>query len=186
MPLSEKITPAFAGTLEFAGRGEAFLDRLAREDFTPTGFTGPRANYRLSRVEEGLLVEAADLLTAINIGLERVALTASPAGPGRFRLDYQVLFPRWARFCWTISLCTTLVPVALLTGGVFLVAAFFPGARVFADNTVLNPLYLLAVLPWALLGLALPPLLVAYHKPRARQVLERSLQRAAERSDEVP
>jgi len=182
MSLGEKITPAFAGTLELPGRGEPFLDRLVEEEFTPTGLTGPRANYRLSRLEEGLLVEAADLLTAINIGLERVALAVTPAGAGRFRLTYQVLFPRWARFCWTISLCTTLVPVALLTVAVFLAAAFIPAVRSFAGNTVLNPLYLVAVLPWVLFGLFLPPFLVARHKPRAREVLERNLRLAAERA----
>lgn len=180
MGILERIAPRFEGGLDLPGEGSHFLDDLERQGFSPTGFSGPRAKYAVRRQGAGLLVEAQDRLTAWNVGLEWVALLADPLPAGGFRLLYEVRFPRWARFCWTISLCTTWVPLAAIVAAALFLGGLVPAARPATLEPMTGLLFALIVVPFLLFGLLLPPLLVVLHRPRARGLLERVLRARAE------
>ena len=180
MGFSKTITPAFGGQLFLPGDKEHFLDWLVETEFTPTGIKDSRSNYRVWREGDGARVEAEDRLTATNIGLENIALLPGEEEGEGFHLHYQVLFPKWARFCWILCICVTIVPMFLMTALVLILPLFFESTQVFVDGTVLNPLYLIFFLPILFIGLALPLFLVAHHKPKVKEILEIVLKRAAE------
>lgn len=178
--LRQSIAPAFEGKIELPGRAKAFLSDLEDRGFSPSGRTGFRANYKASRFEEGIVIEAGDNLTAWNIGLEKVALLPGRQGASSFELHYRVVFPRWHHFCWIISLCCTLVPVGFFSTIIIMAGIAFPGAYAFAKATVWTPYFLILALPIAGAGFILPPFLTAKHKAVAKAVLEKTLKARAD------
>jgi len=162
--------PEFSG--EFV-RDRLPADLLARIEWrVTTGLFAPgqraRANYRVvSSSRRSLEFEAADPLTAWNVGLNRVQLVQT----GPTSISFHVRFDRWARYC--------VLHGAILATAFVVAYGFLPGLR---EDLAASPAN--AILASCLIGfwcLVWPWLLIALHRPFARRALERILSEESER-----
>jgi hypothetical protein len=108
------LTPKIEGTVPIRSSAAAFLEAFRRrvDAGLLTGRPHRRANYRVvDAAGDRLVVVAADWLTALNVGLNHVELTAD-----RGAIRYRVQYWRWAAY--GIALCGTLglIGVAMLVG----------------------------------------------------------------------
>jgi hypothetical protein len=151
--------PRAQGEVVLAAAPADLFERLERR--IRAGLFGPgaaRANYRVLLRQEGVIrFRAADLPTALGMGLNDVAIVASGA-----RLRWVVEFATWSFFC--LSTCAS---IALLLA----VAYFFVApVRASVDRTPGGGSLFWAIL--AFWGLAWPGVLTWLHKRPIRRVME--------------
>jgi len=120
-----------------------------------------RANYRVRHSSHDTMTfEAADFLTAYNVGLNEVELRHE----GRRTIRYRVSFRRWNRYA---------VAHGALLGLILAILSALPAVRHAITRYPAGAwLFWGMVLFW---GLAWPRLLTAFHRPFARAALERVL-----------
>lgn len=162
--------PWFEGELSSDRVPDDFLARMERRVrdglFVPGSHA--RANYRVrSSSREALAFEAADFLTAWNVGLNEVELRRST----RSTIAYRVEFRRWALYA--------VIHGALLGAALAGSYMVFPALRRDVASFANGP-----ALFWGMgffWALCWPWLLTALHRPFARRALERILREELER-----
>jgi hypothetical protein len=156
------LHPEFEGELAVERVPDDFIARL--EHRVVDGLLIPgrraRANYEVrSSSHDALTFEAADFLTAYAVGLNQVEVRSTGSS-----VSYRVRFDRWSRY-------VTLHGLAL---GVVLAGAYlFPAVRHDVQGYAAGPLLFWGMLLFWSLGW--PRIMVALHRPFARQLLERIL-----------
>ncbi|HET8902120.1 MAG TPA: hypothetical protein VFM84_09305 [Holophagaceae bacterium] len=166
--------PRFSGRYETAIPARDLLRRAqARaEQGLLSGRGLIRDHYRAAADESGrVMISAADLLTAINVGLNCIQLSAD----GDHAVDYEVRYRRWAAFC--VGMCALL--------GLLLVTSWFfldIGGRLDRHDPLMGPQFTSPEIAkrifWGMVvfwGLVWPWILVAWHKVFARRALFRVL-----------
>jgi hypothetical protein len=156
--------PRFEGEVSSDRIPDDFLARIERRVRDGLFIPGSRvrANYRvLSSSREALAFEAADFLTAWNVGLNDVELRRSTPST----IAYRVGFGRWTRYC--------VIQGALLGAILAGCYAFIPAMRRDVASFPNGP-----VIFWGMAifwTLCWPWLLTALHRPFARRALDRIL-----------
>ena len=157
------FSPEFGGQITLDRVPDDFIARLERRVAEGLMIPGrrTRANYQVqSSSGDGLTFEAVDFLTAYAVGLNHVEVRRR----GRNTIAYNVRFDRWSRY-------VTFHGLAL---GLALAGAYFiPAVQRDIQSQPAGPVFF-----WGMLGfwsLAFPRLMVAFHRPFARQALERVL-----------
>jgi hypothetical protein len=153
--------PVFAGQMSVPGVPSDFSSRLAER--VRTGLLVPgsrrRANYTVdSAGSDHLRFRAADLSTAISVGLNEVSVERRDATT----ISYEVRYWRWTLYCVTLSLLIVLSAVCV---------KFFWGQEL--QSLRYGPL--LFWFHMGFWGFAWPWILTALHKPFASRCLERIL-----------
>ncbi|OFW26185.1 MAG: hypothetical protein A3H97_15650 [Acidobacteria bacterium RIFCSPLOWO2_02_FULL_65_29] len=146
---------------------EAFRQRISAGFLT--GRPHPRSNYRISETgPDRLVVHAADWWTAINVGLNELALDL----PQRGSVHYRVRYWRWVQYGLALSGMLGLIGIVLLVSldvrGYIArhSTSMLPGLSV--DQNLLIAWFM--VLFW---GFAWPWLLIPMHKRPLRGLVER-------------
>jgi hypothetical protein len=160
--------PEFAGEVTFDEVPADVFRRIERrvgEGFLVAGIRS-RANYRVVESRQGTLeIEAADKLTAWNVGLNRVVLRRA----GGHAIAYRVTFWRWTGYC---------LALAGAVGGMLALMYFIPAVRrEVASYRHGVWLYFGMGGFWALVW---PWCLTAVHRLFARRLLERILREIVE------
>ena len=144
----------------------AFVRRI--ETGLLRGSSSRRCHYTVTRQgSDGFAFRATDWLTAINVGLNDVALVVSSDG----RVRYSIRYPRWARY------------VLLLGGGlgiVFVTFLLMFDVRAYVRRHSESRFSGLSInqniaIAWAMAlfwGFAWPWILVAFHKRPLRRLIE--------------
>ena len=153
--------PVFTGRISVPGVPADFSARLAER--VRTGLLVPgsrrRANYTVDTTgSDRLSFRAADLWTAISVGLNEVSVERRDATT----ISYEVRYWRWTLYCVVLSLLFVLSAVGIV---------LFWGQAIQAQQY--GPL-----LFWCHVGFwgfAWPWILTALHKPFASRCLERIL-----------
>jgi hypothetical protein len=169
--MANLFSPQFGGNVQIKSSGPAFLEKMkARvESGLLMGRPHPRSRYAVtSHTPRELVFRAADMKTAINVGLNDAVLRV----PGNNEIEYSVTYKRWAAYCVGLGLVI----------GIGLAATFLwwhagikiGGYELAGDLSFGGPV--VSTLVWANIAfwsLVWPWLLIAMHKPFARQLMNR-------------
>jgi hypothetical protein len=149
---------------------ESFVQAFARR--IESGLL-PRASARRSRYAvvrhrpDGLAFRAKDWLTAVNVGLNEVELSASP-GRARYRVEYR----RWATYVVLLSAAIALVmAVVFLALDMHAYVERHPGETIPGLTAGQN-----VVVGWSMVffwGFLWPWILIGLHKRPLRMLMER-------------
>jgi hypothetical protein len=159
-----QLLPRFEGEIEIPSLPPDFPSRMERRVELGLFVKGSRsrANYRVvARDENGVEFQAADVSTAINLGLNDVVLRRSAPG----RIAYRVTYRTWTGYVVAIGATVGIV----LALGYFLI----PVMRQAIGSRPGAPAFFWTAL--AFWGLLWPWILTGLHKRFAARALERIL-----------
>jgi hypothetical protein len=165
------LFPGFMGQTQIASPGAVFLERMKARVQSGLLMGKPhwRSRYVVTRhTQQELAFRASDIMTAINVGLNEVALRT--AGDGK--LKYTVTYLRWAVYVVGLG---ALLGIALVMGFLFgdieaQIDQYPPVADPVLNRTVGFVLFWVLILFWALVW---PWILVVMHRRFAKKLLSR-------------
>ncbi len=165
------FSPQFSGKIRIKSSGPAFLEKMkARiQSGLLMGRPHPRSRYAVTtHTARELAFRAADMKTAINVGLNDAVLRVATNN----EIEYSVTYKRWAAYCVGVGLVIGTALVAMLLWSRASIA--LGGNHLAADLSFGGPI--VSALVWANIAfwcLVWPWLLIAMHRPFARKLLDR-------------
>jgi hypothetical protein len=165
------FSPQFSGKTRIKSSGAAFLEKMkARvESGLLIGKPHPRSRYAVtSHTQRELAFRASDMKTAINVGLNDAVLRVTSSQ----EIEYSVTYKRWAAYCVGLGLVigTGLAATFVWWRTGIEIGAYRLAANLSFGGPIVSALVWANIAFWSLVW---PWLLIAMHKPFARQLLDR-------------